>query len=66
MNVPHTGPDDPPPTFLRLAEHDVRWRLLRELSRSDGRVRELTLLLGQPQSLVSYHLNKLQADRSMY
>ncbi|WP_246486888.1 ArsR family transcriptional regulator [Kribbella qitaiheensis] len=44
----------------------MRWRLLRELSRSDGRVRELTLLLGQPQSLVSYHLNKLQADRSMY
>jgi protein-tyrosine-phosphatase/DNA-binding transcriptional ArsR family regulator len=39
----------------------VRWRLLRELARSDRRVRELTGALGEPQSLVSYHLRRLRA-----
>ena len=47
-----------PPGFLRLAGHPVRWRLLTELSRTDRQVRELTGLLGQPQSLVSYHLGQ--------
>jgi ArsR family transcriptional regulator, arsenate/arsenite/antimonite-responsive transcriptional repressor / arsenate reductase (thioredoxin) len=42
------------------AGHPVRWRLLTELSRSDRRVQELTGLLGQPQSLVSYHLGRLR------
>jgi protein-tyrosine-phosphatase/DNA-binding transcriptional ArsR family regulator len=51
----------PPPEFLRLAGHALRWQLLRELSRSDRQVHELTALLGQPQSLVSYHLAKLRA-----
>jgi protein-tyrosine-phosphatase/DNA-binding transcriptional ArsR family regulator len=51
----------PPPEFLRLAGHVLRWRLLGELSRSDRQVHELTALLGQPQSLVSYHLGKLRA-----
>jgi protein-tyrosine-phosphatase/DNA-binding transcriptional ArsR family regulator len=50
-----------PPEFLRLAGHPVRWLLLSELARSDRQVRELKALLGQPQSLVSYHLARLRA-----
>jgi protein-tyrosine-phosphatase len=38
----------------------VRWRLLGELARSDRQVHELTTLLGQQQSLVSYHLGLLR------
>ena len=49
-----------PPAFLRLAGHPVRWRLLRELARSDRTVHELTGLVDQPQNLVSYHLGKLR------
>jgi len=52
-----------PPSFVRLAGHPLRWRLLGELSRSDRRVRELVSLVGQPQSLVSYHLGRLRAGR---
>jgi ArsR family transcriptional regulator, arsenate/arsenite/antimonite-responsive transcriptional repressor / arsenate reductase (thioredoxin) len=52
--------EDPPP-FLRLAGHPIRWRLLGELARSDRAVRELTELVGEPQSLVSYHLRELRA-----
>jgi ArsR family transcriptional regulator, arsenate/arsenite/antimonite-responsive transcriptional repressor / arsenate reductase (thioredoxin) len=48
------------PLFLRLAGHPIRWRLLGELARSDRAVRELTWLLGEPQSLVSYHLGQLR------
>jgi protein-tyrosine-phosphatase/DNA-binding transcriptional ArsR family regulator len=51
---------DPPP-FARLAGHPVRWRLLGELARSDRRVRELVMLVDQPQNLVSYHLGRLRA-----
>jgi protein-tyrosine-phosphatase/DNA-binding transcriptional ArsR family regulator len=51
-----------PPDFLRLAGHPLRWRLLSELARSDRQVRELTRLLGQPQSLVSYHLGRLRGS----
>jgi ArsR family transcriptional regulator, arsenate/arsenite/antimonite-responsive transcriptional repressor / arsenate reductase (thioredoxin) len=59
---PVTVQRDPvPPGFLRLAAHPLRWRLLRELARSDRQVRELKALLGQPQSLVSYHLGQLRA-----
>jgi ArsR family transcriptional regulator, arsenate/arsenite/antimonite-responsive transcriptional repressor / arsenate reductase (thioredoxin) len=54
-------PPSAPPGFLRLAGHPLRWRLLTELARSDRRVRELRELLGQPQSLVSYHLGQLRA-----
>ena len=50
-----------PPGFLRLAANPLRWRLLRELARSDRQVRELTALLGQPHNLVSYHLGRLRA-----
>ena len=45
-----------PPPFLGLAGHRVRWRLLQELAGSDRQVGELTALVGEPQSLVSYHL----------
>jgi ArsR family transcriptional regulator, arsenate/arsenite/antimonite-responsive transcriptional repressor / arsenate reductase (thioredoxin) len=49
-----------PPSFVRLAGHPLRWRLLGELARSDRRVRELVSLVGQPQNLVSYHLGRLR------
>jgi ArsR family transcriptional regulator, arsenate/arsenite/antimonite-responsive transcriptional repressor / arsenate reductase (thioredoxin) len=52
-----------PPSFVRLAGHPLRWRLLGELARSDRRVRELVSLVGQPQNLVSYHLGRLRTDR---
>ena len=55
--------DASPPSFLRLAGHPVRWRLLRQLARSDRQVRELCALIGQPQSLVSYHLRRLRAEQ---
>ena len=55
------APASAPPGFLRLAGHPLRWRLLTELGRSDRQVRELVGLLGQPQSLVSYHLGQLRA-----
>jgi protein-tyrosine-phosphatase/DNA-binding transcriptional ArsR family regulator len=51
---------DDPPRFVRVAAHPLRWRLLRELVRSDRAVRELTQLIGEPQSLVSYHLRQLR------
>jgi ArsR family transcriptional regulator, arsenate/arsenite/antimonite-responsive transcriptional repressor / arsenate reductase (thioredoxin) len=50
-----------PPPFVRLAAHEVRWRLLSELARSDLRVRELVTLVDQPQNLVSYHLRLLRS-----
>jgi protein-tyrosine-phosphatase len=49
-----------PPTFVRLTAHPVRWRLLQELVRSDRAVSELTALVDEPQSLVSYHLRLLR------
>jgi ArsR family transcriptional regulator, arsenate/arsenite/antimonite-responsive transcriptional repressor / arsenate reductase (thioredoxin) len=52
---------DAPPQFLQLAGHPARWRLLRKLARSDRAVRELTAMLGEPQSLVSYHLGRLRS-----
>jgi len=53
--------DSIPPGFLRLAGHPLRWRLLSELARSDRHVRELKVLTGERQSLVSYHLGQLRA-----
>src|SRR3954465_14108600 len=50
----------PPPRFLQLAGHPLRWRLLSELARSDRRVGELCELAGRRQSLVSYHLRQLR------
>jgi protein-tyrosine-phosphatase len=52
-----------PPTFLQLAGHELRWRLLSELGRSDRKVHELTRLVDQPQNLVSYHLGRLRDAR---
>src|SRR5262249_53688885 len=52
-----------PPSFVRLAGHPLRWRLLGELARSDRRVAELVSLVGHPQNLVSYHLRRLRAER---
>jgi ArsR family transcriptional regulator, arsenate/arsenite/antimonite-responsive transcriptional repressor / arsenate reductase (thioredoxin) len=63
MEQPTPGRGAGPPGFLQLAGHPVRWRLLRELARSDRQVRELTHLTGHPQSLVSYHLGRLRAAR---
>lgn len=54
---------DDPPAVLALLSHPLRWRLLRELTRSDRRVRELRELVAEPQSLVSYHLGKLHEAR---
>lgn len=48
---------------MQLTGHPLRWRLLRELGRSDRMVHELTDLVGQPQNLVSYHLAKLRDAR---
>jgi protein-tyrosine-phosphatase len=45
-----------------MAGHPLRWRLLRELGRSDRQVRELCGLVGRPQSLVSYHLGQLRTQ----
>jgi protein-tyrosine-phosphatase/DNA-binding transcriptional ArsR family regulator len=51
-----------PPAFLRAAGHPLRWRLLSELARGDRRVRELCVLSGRPQNLVSYHLGRLRSE----
>ncbi|GAB3863246.1 ArsR family transcriptional regulator [Micromonospora andamanensis] len=48
------------PSFLRLAAHPLRWRLLTELAAGDLRVRELVAMVGEPQNLVSYHLRLLR------
>jgi ArsR family transcriptional regulator, arsenate/arsenite/antimonite-responsive transcriptional repressor / arsenate reductase (thioredoxin) len=49
-----------PPGFVQLVAHPLRWRLLRELTRSDRAVWELTERLREPQNLVSYHLGRLR------
>jgi ArsR family transcriptional regulator, arsenate/arsenite/antimonite-responsive transcriptional repressor / arsenate reductase (thioredoxin) len=54
------GDDMAPPPFVRAAGHPLRWRLLGELARGDRQVHELTALVGQQQSLVSYHLGLLR------
>ena len=51
-----------PPSFLQLAGHPVRWRLLSELAHGDLRVGELCTRLGLPQNLVSYHLGRLRVE----
>jgi protein-tyrosine-phosphatase/DNA-binding transcriptional ArsR family regulator len=52
-----------PPSFLQLAGHPVRWRLLTELAHSDRRVGELCSRLQLRQSLVSYHLGQLRSEQ---
>ena len=57
------GRSPKPTEFLRLLTHDIRWRLLGELTRSDRRVNELVTLVGEPPNLVSYHLGVLRRHR---
>jgi len=57
---PAVVPRDHPPGIVQLSAHPLRWRLLRELVRSDRAVSELTDLVEEPQSLVSYHLGRLR------
>src|SRR5437879_6817720 len=59
-NVAGVDDVDELPPFVQLVAHPRRWRLLRELTRSDRAVRELTERLGEPQNLVSYHLRRLR------
>ena len=47
------------PDILKLLAHDMRWRILSLLARSDYCVQELVRFLEQPQNLVSYHLRRL-------
>ena len=63
MGTEAASSDLSPSEFLRLVGHPLRWQLLSELGNSDREVRELMSLLGQPQSLVSYHLGRLRAHR---
>ena len=52
-----------PPGFLHLLAHELRWKILVLLGRSDYCVQELVRLLEQPQNLVSYHLRRLHDQR---
>ena len=63
MSTQDTTRDVAPTALLQLVGHPVRWRLLGELARSDRMVQELAGLVGEPQSLVSYHLGKLRDAR---
>src|SRR3954471_5482784 len=58
--MPPAGQVPAPPTFVRMAAHPLRWRLMAELAESDYRVRELVARVDQPQNLVSYHLRLLR------
>jgi protein-tyrosine-phosphatase len=49
-----------PPIFLKLLAHDIRWRILLSLVKSDYRVNELVRLIKQPPNLISYHLKRLR------
>lgn len=49
-----------PPSFLKLLGHDLRWKLLEALARSDRRVQELVQQVEEPPNLVSYHLRRLR------
>jgi ArsR family transcriptional regulator, arsenate/arsenite/antimonite-responsive transcriptional repressor / arsenate reductase (thioredoxin) len=55
-----SGTASQPPEVYRLAAHPLRWQLLAALAEGDQRVRELVARLGEPQSLVSYHLRLLR------
>ena len=49
-----------PLAFLKLLAHDIRWRILLALSKSDYRVNELVKLVKEPANLISYHLKSLR------
>lgn len=61
MKLAQAAPE--PLTFLKLLAHDIRWRILLALSRSDRRVEELVKQTKQPHNLVSYHLKRLRLQR---
>jgi ArsR family transcriptional regulator, arsenate/arsenite/antimonite-responsive transcriptional repressor / arsenate reductase (thioredoxin) len=46
--------------ILKLLADDTRWRLIKELRRSDRQAGELVTQLQLPQNLVSYHLGLLR------
>ena len=48
------------PDLLKLLAHELRWKLVTALARSDHRVHELVQLLDEPMNLVSYHLRRLR------
>ena len=48
------------PEFLKVLSHDLRWKILTTLARSDCSVHEIIQALGEPQNVVSYHLRKLR------
>jgi ArsR family transcriptional regulator, arsenate/arsenite/antimonite-responsive transcriptional repressor / arsenate reductase (thioredoxin) len=48
------------PEGLKLIADETRWRLVTTLRRGDYQVGELTVRLGLPQNLVSYHLSALR------
>ncbi len=50
------------PDFLKLLAHELRWRLVTALARSDRRVQELVQLVKEPHNLVSYHLRQLRSQ----
>lgn len=52
-----------PPSFLQLLSHDLRWRIIRALARSDRHVKELVALVDEQPNLVSYHLKRLREKR---
>lgn len=52
-----------PPEVLKLLAHDLRWRIVAALARSDRRVQELVAMVGEPANLVSYHLRQLRDAR---
>jgi len=49
-----------PPVLITLLAHELRWSIVRILSKSDRRVNELVDLLDQPMNLISYHLKQLR------
>lgn len=52
-----------PLDFLKLLAHDIRWRILLALARSDHRVEELVEKIRQPHNLISYHLKRLRLQQ---
>ena len=57
------APKTRPLEFLKLLAHDIRWRILLALSRSDHRVEELVKQIKQPHNLISYHLKRLRLQQ---
>src|SRR5436305_12132347 len=52
------------PSLFKLLAHDLRFRIVTLLARSDYNGQELIRLLKQPQNLVSYHV-RLLADQHL-